>query len=81
MDRPEKEGIDVMGDEKAKMNELVREWIEGGKAADAGYLKWVVKLFGEEMRERFGGWNVVEKGLLPMGMVGLFRSGRVKWQG
>jgi hypothetical protein len=69
-----------MGDEKAKMDGLVRQWIEGGKA-DAGYLKWVVKLFGEEMMERLGGWNVVEKGLLPMGMVGLFRSGRVKWQG
>jgi hypothetical protein len=81
MGRPEKEGIDVMGDEEAKIEGLVRGWIEGGKAADAGYLKWVVKLFGEEMRERFGGWNVVEKGLLPMGMVGLFRSGRVKWQG
>jgi hypothetical protein len=81
MRRPEKEGIDVTGDEEAKIGALVREWMESGKADDVGYLKWVVKLFGEDMKERFGGWNVVEKGLLPMGMVGLFRSGRVKWQG
>ncbi|CZR63368.1 uncharacterized protein PAC_13265 [Phialocephala subalpina] len=44
------------------------------------YLKWVAQLYGKEMREKFGGLQIVEKGLLPMGMVGLFRSGRVKWQ-
>jgi hypothetical protein len=46
-----------------------------------GYWKWVVKLYGEEMKERFGGLSVVDKGLLPIGMVNLFRSGKVKWQG
>ncbi|KUJ08149.1 uncharacterized protein LY89DRAFT_629916 [Mollisia scopiformis] len=45
------------------------------------YLKWVAQLYGKDMREKFGGLQIVEKGLLPMGMVGLFRSGRVKWQG
>jgi hypothetical protein len=33
------------------------------------------------MKERFGGLSVVDKGLLPIGMVNLFRSGKVKWQG
>ncbi|KAE9371742.1 hypothetical protein N431DRAFT_467904 [Stipitochalara longipes BDJ] len=84
MERPRKEGIEVTGDEELGIDDLVRAWVGGdneGKKADGEYLKWVVKLFGEEMKERFGGYNVVEKGLLPMGMVGLFRSGRVKWQG
>jgi hypothetical protein len=47
---------------------------------DNGYMRWVAQLYGQDMIERFGGLNIVEKGLLPMGMVTLFRSGRVKWQ-
>ncbi|ESZ93996.1 hypothetical protein SBOR_5617 [Sclerotinia borealis F-4128] len=60
--------------------------IEGGPAVafegmDMGYWKWVIKLHGEKMRERFGGLAVVDKGMLPTGMVNLVRSGKVKWQG
>ena len=44
------------------------------------YWKWVAQLYGPEMIERFGGLNIVDQGLLPIGMVSLFRSGRVKWQ-
>ncbi|MCJ1338297.1 hypothetical protein MMC09_003583 [Bachmanniomyces sp. S44760] len=44
------------------------------------YWQWVAQLYGPGMIERFGGFSVVDPGLLPMGMVGLFRSGRVKWQ-
>ncbi|KAE8447736.1 hypothetical protein EG329_010543 [Mollisiaceae sp. DMI_Dod_QoI] len=44
------------------------------------YLRWVAQLYGQEMREMFGGLRIVEQGLLPMGMVHLFRSGSVKWQ-
>ncbi|KAK3114293.1 hypothetical protein LTR53_007543 [Teratosphaeriaceae sp. CCFEE 6253] len=44
------------------------------------YWKYVAQLYGPELIERFGGFRIVDPGLLPMGMVGLFRSGRVKWQ-
>ena len=44
------------------------------------YWKWVAQLYGPEMIEKFGGFNIVDPGLLPMGMVSLFRSGRVQWQ-
>lgn len=83
MKRPEKEGIEMTDQETLDAARLLQEAEESEKErwAEDGYLRWVVKLFGQEMRERFGGYNVVEKGLLPMGMVGLFRSGRVKWQG
>lgn len=65
---------------------IVAGAIAGGPSSDfgrmdIGYWKWVITLYGEEMRERFGGLAVVEKGLLPTGMAGLFRSGKVKWQG
>lgn len=45
------------------------------------YWKWVVMLYGPEVVDRFGGLNIVDPGLLPMGMVRLFRDKRVKWQG
>jgi hypothetical protein len=80
MANPEKQEIEMGEEEGNVLAKLCKEG-EEGKWAEDGYARWVVKLFGSEMRERFGGYNVVEKGLLPMGMVGLFRSGRVKWQG
>lgn len=44
------------------------------------YWKWVAMLYGPEMLTMFNGFEIVDAGLLPMGMVGLFRSGRVSWQ-
>ncbi|TGJ80673.1 hypothetical protein E0Z10_g8108 [Xylaria hypoxylon] len=45
------------------------------------YWRWVAQLYGPEAIGRFGGLNIVEPGLLPMGMVSIFRDKRVKWQG
>jgi hypothetical protein len=44
------------------------------------YWKWVTMLYGPEVLDRFGGLNIVDPGMLPMGMVRLFREKRVKWQ-
>ncbi|QKX61952.1 uncharacterized protein TRUGW13939_09108 [Talaromyces rugulosus] len=44
------------------------------------YWKWVAQLYGPDVIESFGGLRIVDSGLLPIGMVSLFRSGRVKWQ-
>lgn len=45
------------------------------------YWRWVAIMYGPEILDRFGGLNIVDPGLLPMGMVTLFRNKRVKWQG
>jgi hypothetical protein len=45
------------------------------------YQQWVIQLYASEMIEKFGGLNVVEKGLLPTGMVSMFRSSRFNWAG
>jgi hypothetical protein len=52
---------------------------EGGIWTGDEYWKWVAMLYGEDMRGRFGGLDVVDKGLLPIGMVSLLKSGKVKW--
>ncbi|KAI1322473.1 hypothetical protein F5Y16DRAFT_39672 [Xylariaceae sp. FL0255] len=43
------------------------------------YWRWVAQLYGPEAIDRFGGLRIVEPGLLPMGMVGIFREKRVTW--
>lgn len=45
------------------------------------YWKWIAQMYGPEMTERFGGLNVVDFGLLPIGMVSMFRQRRTKWEG
>lgn len=45
------------------------------------YWKWIAQMYGPEMCERFGGLNVVDSGLLPIGMVSMFREKRIKWDG
>ncbi|TGO53825.1 hypothetical protein BCON_0117g00180 [Botryotinia convoluta] len=74
MDEPRECAVDVM----------VGRVVQGGKWETRGmtnYQKWILQLYGADMEERFGGINVVEKGLLPTGMVGMFRESRFKWQG
>jgi len=68
--QPRKESVDVNAND---------EGIVKGGQGEEGYWRWVAQLYGPDMRERFGGLNVVDPGLLPMGMVGLYRSGRVRW--
>ncbi|KAF1837272.1 hypothetical protein BDW02DRAFT_637396 [Decorospora gaudefroyi] len=45
------------------------------------YWKWIAQMYGPEMIQTFGGLNVVDFGLLPIGMVSMFRQRRTKWQG
>ena len=47
----------------------------------SSYQKWIVGLYAADMIRIFGGLNVVDRGLLPVGMVGMFRESRFKWQG
>lgn len=61
------------------VNTVIEEIVIGAESTDLDYLRWVGTLYGKEMMEKFGGVRIVEKGLLPTGMVELFRSGRMKW--
>ena len=75
--RPEEASVDTGRGSADVHLEMLRSNME----LQGGYLRWVGVLYGREMVERFGGLNVVDKGLLPVGMVNLFRSGRIQWQG
>ena len=45
------------------------------------YEKWVVQLYHKDMIARFGGADVVDKGLLPTGLMTMLRESRFRWQG
>lgn len=45
------------------------------------YWRWVAMMYGPEILHRFGSLNIVDSGLLPMGMVSFFKEKRVNWQG
>lgn len=75
--RPEEANVDVGNG----LTGLGMDMMRSNEELNDGYLKWVGMLYGKEMVERFGGLSVVDKGLLPVGMVNLFRSGRIRWQG
>ncbi|CAD0094180.1 unnamed protein product [Aureobasidium vineae] len=45
------------------------------------YWRWTVHLYAAEAIERFGGLGVGEKEMLPVELVNLLRSERVRWQG
>ena len=44
------------------------------------YWKWTLELYAGDMVKRFGGLEMGEKGLLPMGLVSTLRSERTRWQ-
>jgi hypothetical protein len=71
--QPEAETVDVNAADKMMLNSY------GSLTGD--YWRWVAQLYGPDMIERFGGLSIVDAGLLPIGMVNLFREGKVKWQG
>jgi hypothetical protein len=83
--RPSETPIDVSIQVSTAINQLsgqgnLRGITASWNSMDA-YWKWIAQMYGPEMCERFGGLNVVDPGLLPIGMVGFFRMRRLKWQG
>lgn len=50
-------------------------------AHKSNYQRWIIQLYAQNMISRFGGLEVVEKGLLPAGMVNMLRQSRFNWQG
>lgn len=84
MRRPEEIAIDVSVQVKQGIDQLSGQSDLKGIKAHWGsmepYWRWVAQMYGPEMCERFGGLNIVDPGLLPIGMVGMFREKRITWQ-
>ncbi|KAF9883229.1 hypothetical protein FE257_003823 [Aspergillus nanangensis] len=83
--RPAQEEIkqDISGPVTLSLSQLVGQRNLSGITAEwrlmSPYWKWLTQLYGPEIVERFGGFNIVDPGLLPIGLVSQFRSRRVNW--
>lgn len=42
--------------------------------------KWIIQLYSSDVLERFGGLNLVDRNLLPMGVMAMLRARKVVWQ-
>jgi hypothetical protein len=85
LQRPIEEHIDLSMQVRQAIEQLQGQsnlrGITGYWGSMDAYWKWVAQMYGPEMAQKFGGMNVVDPGLLPIGMVGFFRQRRTKWQG
>lgn len=82
LSKPEAEGIRVTAGLRQAVEALKKKPDElefTGKTGEFDVL-WTVKYFEEELTERFGGVEVVDKRLLPMGVLKALRERKVTWQ-
>ncbi|MCJ1395567.1 hypothetical protein MMC18_008453 [Xylographa bjoerkii] len=79
----EEEPLQLTGRIEELLKGLPKQGLEGITHAwhkMTPYWQAIVILYGEEMGEIFGGLEIVEKALLPMGMVGLWKGAKVRWE-
>lgn len=85
MAKPEEKSIDMSDDfEISEAQDMVDRLLDESPGKERkldNYLKWVLMMYGPEVCRRFGGLSIVEQGLLPMGMVSIFKESRVEWRG
>ena len=87
LEAPKEENVRSSPEVMTALNHLVRSTatnecgINGNWNGMDGYWKWVAEFYGPGIIKKFGGLNIVDQGLLPIGMVGLVREGRVSWKG
>ncbi|KAL8815232.1 MAG: hypothetical protein Q9223_005615 [Gallowayella weberi] len=55
--------------------------IHSGPDGMTSYYKWVVQLYAGDVLRSFGGLSMGEKKLLPIGLVTMLKSEKVRWQG
>ncbi|KAF2131450.1 hypothetical protein P153DRAFT_365035 [Dothidotthia symphoricarpi CBS 119687] len=83
--QPTQRAIDISEQVRQALNQLRGQSNLRGITSHWGtmdaYWKWITQMYGPEMASKFGGLNVVDFGLLPLGMVQQFRQKRIKWQG
>lgn len=55
--------------------ELASNWDQLGSDQ-----KWIIQLYSSDVLERFGGLNLVDPNLLPVGVMKMLRERKVAWQ-
>ena len=67
--------VDVAGEVKIALD-CEERW-----AALSAYERWVVQVYHGDMVSRFGGLEIVDRELLPTGLMSMLRQSRFQWLG
>ncbi|KAJ4355427.1 uncharacterized protein N0V89_003443 [Didymosphaeria variabile] len=59
----------------------IREMLQERSLEESPYWLWIYNLYVGDMNRRFGGLQLGERDLLPVGLVDVLRSERVRWEG
>ncbi|KAK6361931.1 hypothetical protein TWF730_005637 [Orbilia blumenaviensis] len=81
IEEPTEMGVDMRGDVQAAVSAAGNYNARGKASQWKNYDRWIFQLYAKEMMKRFGGLNIVDEGLLPMGLMAMLRQSRFKWQG
>ncbi|OLN84921.1 hypothetical protein CCHL11_03907 [Colletotrichum chlorophyti] len=73
---PAPKEIELTGDVEAALGTTPEGW-----HGLSGYEQWVCGLYAKDMIARFGSLMVVDKGVLPTGLLDMLRQSRFKWRG
>lgn len=81
--RPEEESIDQSVQVAQALQDLgqqnnLRGITSSWYNMDA-YWRWIAQMYGPDMITRFGGFNIVNPGWLPIGMISQSRQRKTKW--
>ncbi|KAL8692422.1 MAG: hypothetical protein Q9224_003960 [Gallowayella concinna] len=77
---PDSTNIELTTEVLAALKE-VPGYRETGSGPHAGYDRWVLQLYAGGVMKKFGGLSMGEKKLLPIGLVTMLKSEKVRWQG
>lgn len=73
--RPSQAVMQALDQLKKITPELAWNWFQLGSDQ-----KWIIQLYSSSVLERFGGLNLVDRNLLPMGVMTMLRARKVVWQ-
>ena len=73
--RPSQAVMHALDQLKEITPELAWNWIQPGSDQ-----KWIIQLYSSSVLERFGGLTLVDRNLLPMGVMTMLRARKVVWQ-
>lgn len=68
-------------EEEVETSQAVLTTLHEHSLEESPYWLWIYNLYGGDMNKRFGGLQLGERDMLPVGLVDVLRSEKVRWEG
>jgi hypothetical protein len=80
MENPWKDDLNISGEVSDAVIKLGSSQAELSPSSLDSERKWIIQLYSADLFERFGGLDIVNRGLLPLGVMRMLRNKNVVWQ-